>query len=168
MKRVLVIGCPGAGKSTFARSLSRITGLPLCHLDLIWHKPDRTNVTREVFDARLEAILSEETWIIDGNYGRTVSRRLAFADTVFFFDLPVEECLAGAEARIGTKRADLPWIEETLDPEFREWILHFPTEELPKLYRRLEGFEGETVIFHSRSEGENYLRALKKKNGERV
>ena len=37
MKRILVIGCPGAGKSTFARALRDRTGLPLWYLDQIWH-----------------------------------------------------------------------------------------------------------------------------------
>ena len=41
MKKVLILGCPGAGKSTFARKLRDKTGLPLYYLDMIWHKPDR-------------------------------------------------------------------------------------------------------------------------------
>ena len=58
MKKVIVIGCPGAGKSTFARRLRDLTGLPLFYLDRIWHKADRTTVSREEFDAALEQILS--------------------------------------------------------------------------------------------------------------
>ena len=57
MKKVIVIGCCGAGKSTFARKLRDLTGLPLHYLDMIWHKPDRTNVSREEFDAALQNIL---------------------------------------------------------------------------------------------------------------
>ena len=53
MQRVMIIGCPGAGKSTFARALAEKTGLPLIHLDLIWHKPDRTHISRDEFDLRL-------------------------------------------------------------------------------------------------------------------
>ena len=49
MKRAIVIGSPGAGKSTFARKLKDKTGLPLYYLDRIFHKPDRTTVTREEF-----------------------------------------------------------------------------------------------------------------------
>ena len=60
MKKVLVIGCPGAGKSTFARRLRDETGLTLYHLDMIWHKPDKTNITREEFDQRLFEILEKE------------------------------------------------------------------------------------------------------------
>lgn len=50
MEKIMVIGSPGAGKSTFSRKLRDVTGLPLYYLDTIWHKPDRTNISREEFD----------------------------------------------------------------------------------------------------------------------
>ncbi len=65
-QRAIVIGCPGSGKSTFSRKLRDSTGLPLYYLDLLWHKPDRTTVSREKFDKRLYEILMQEQWIIDG------------------------------------------------------------------------------------------------------
>ena len=58
MLRAMVIGCPGAGKSTFARKLRDITGLPLYYLDMLWHKPDKTNISREEFDRTLSVILN--------------------------------------------------------------------------------------------------------------
>ena len=72
MKRIIVIGSPGSGKSTFSRKLNILTNIPLYHLDLIWHKPDKTNVTKEVFDKDLFEILKQDSWIIDGNYQRTL------------------------------------------------------------------------------------------------
>ena len=50
MEKALIIGCPGAGKSRFARALHQVSGLPLYHLDLIWHLPDRTHLSRQAFD----------------------------------------------------------------------------------------------------------------------
>ena len=70
MERVVVIGCPGAGKTTFARRLRDVSGLPLYHLDRLWHRPDRTTVPRAEFDARLREIVRQERWIIDGDYQR--------------------------------------------------------------------------------------------------
>ena len=135
LERVLVIGSPGAGKSTLARGLRDALGLPLVYLDMIWHKPDGTNVTQAEFDERLAAALNGERWIIDGNYLRTLERRLERCDAVIFLDLPVEACLAGAAARIGQPREDLPWQEDALDPEFADYIRRFPIEQRPEVVR---------------------------------
>lgn len=159
MKRAMIIGSPGAGKSTFARGLRDLSGLPLYHLDLLWHKPDRTTVSREEFDARLEEILRKEQWIIDGNYQRTLEVRMKACDTVFLMDFPPEVCLAGAEARVGKVHEDLPWVEETLDPEFRQWILDFSKNSLPEIYRLLETYQSgrDIYIFRSRAEADAWL-----------
>lgn len=66
-----MIGCPGAGKSVFSKKLAAATGLPLIHLDNIWHKTDKTTVSREEFDMRLGDIIKRDEWILDGNYVRT-------------------------------------------------------------------------------------------------
>ena len=71
MKKILVIGCPGAGKSTFARRLSAKTRLPLHYLDMIWHRPDKTNVGREAFVEEVNKIIKGDEWIIDGTYLHT-------------------------------------------------------------------------------------------------
>lgn len=76
MKKVILIGSPGAGKSTFGRRLRDITGLPLYYLDQLWHRPDKTTVSREEFDRRLREILLNDQWILDGNYQRTLEVRL--------------------------------------------------------------------------------------------
>lgn len=159
MKKILVIGCPGAGKSTFAQKLRESLQLPLYYLDMIWHKPDRTTCSREEFDRRLQKILQEDRWIIDGNYLRTLEVRLQKADTVFFLDYPSEVCLAGAKERIGKKREDLPWVETEFDEEFRQWILDFSRDQLPVIYRLLKQYEAgkKIFVFRSREEAERYL-----------
>ena len=160
MRRVLVIGPSGAGKSTFARALRDKTGLPLYYLDMIWHLPDKTTVSREEFDARLAELLEEPAWILDGNYARTLEVRLRAADTVFLLDFPVEVCLQGVASRRGQYREDMPWVETEEDPEFTAWIKSFPTEKLPRTYALLERYrEGrEIYVFHSREEAWAWLR----------
>ena len=160
MKKILVIGCPGSGKSTFARRLRDLTGLPLYYLDQIWHKPDRTTVSRPEFDAALGEILAQDTWIIDGNYSRTLERRVAACDAVFLMDYPTDVCLTGAAARVGQVREEMPWTEETLDPEFAQYIRDFAAEQLPQVYELLTqyGKDREIVIFHSREEADAWLR----------
>ena len=158
MKKIVVIGCPGAGKSTFARRLREMTGLPLYYLDQIWHKADRTTVSKEEFDAKLREIIQQDSWIIDGNYLRTMENRLESCDTVFFLDYPLEICLEGAKARIGTLREDMPWVETEFDEEFRQWILDFPKDQIPVIYELLKKYETEKeiIIFKSRDEAEKF------------
>lgn len=159
MKKVIVIGCPGSGKTTFAEALQGRTGLPLYYLDAIWHKPDRTHISREEYDARLSEILETDAWIIDGNYSRTIERRLAACDTVFLFDLPVEVCLDGATARLGKARYDMPWIDTELDPGLKRAIEEFGTQNLPAIYALIDRYrEGRiVVIFRSREEADGFL-----------
>lgn len=162
MEKVLVIGCPGAGKSTFARALRDRTCLPLYYLDQIWHKPDGTNVSTAEFDARLAEILRQHRFIVDGNYLRTMEMRLRCCDTVFLLDYPLSVCLAGAQARVGVPHEDLPWVEQELDPEFRQWIEDFPTAQLPVIYQLLARYHDSRriTVFHSREEADAYLRVL--------
>ena len=159
MKKVIVIGCPGSGKTTFAEKLQKKTGLPLFYLDAIWHRPDRTHISREEYDARLAEILALDSWIIDGNYSRTIECRLSGCDTVFLFDLPVEICLEGAISRIGKERYEMPWTDTELDPKFKEEIEQFPGKNLPAIYELLEKYkENKTlVIFKSREAADAFL-----------
>ena len=164
MLKIIIVGSPGAGKSTFARKLRDITGIPLFYLDMLWHKPDRTTVTQEEFNNRLNGILQKDRWIIDGNYQRTLEPRLQACDTVFLMDFPLETCISGAESRIGKKREDLPWTELEFDPEFKQWIQNKKKNRLPQLYEMIETYKDnkEIMVFHSRKEADDYLAAMKK------
>ena len=162
MLKVIIVGCPGAGKSTFARKLNQITNLPLYHLDMLWHKPDRTNISKEKFDEELKKILKKDKWIMDGNYQRTLEMRLKECATAFLLDYPLEVCLSGAQSRIGKKREDLPWLEEKFDENFKNWILNFEKEKLPQIYDLLDKYKENKniVIFKSREEADNYIKNI--------
>lgn len=162
MIKIIIIGSPGSGKSTFARKLRDITDIPLYYLDMIWHKPDRTNISQKEFDTQLNDILQKDRWIIDGNYQRTLETRLEKCDTVFLMDFPIDVCLSGAESRIGKKREDLPWIEHEFDEEFRQWIIDFPENRLTQIYQKIEKYRHnkDIIIFKSRKEVDEYLDSL--------
>ena len=159
MKKIIIVGSPGVGKTTFARKLQEKIGLPLYHLDSIWHKPDKTNIPREEFDKILAGIISKDEWIIDGCYCRTIDIRVKACDTVFFLDFPLETCLQGARERIGQERPEMPWIEKSLDEDFKQWILDFPKEQLPKIYQSIENYgkDKNIIIFKSRKESDEYI-----------
>ena len=162
MNKVIIIGCPGSGKTTFAEKLQKCTGLPLYYLDAIWHKPDKTHIPREEFDRRIGEIFETPRWIIDGNYKRTIEMRMKQSDTVFLFDLPVEVCLQGVTVRVGKERYDLPWLETELDPEFKQFIEDFPKDTLPYIYELLEKYKSEkqVIIFKSREEADEFIAYL--------
>ena len=163
MKKVIVIGCSGSGKSVFSRSFAHLTGLKLYHLDNIWWREDGTNISREEFDARLGEILEGDGWIIDGNYKRTMERRMAACDTVIFFDLPLEICIEGIKARKGKPRPDMPWkgAGDSDDPEFMKFVRSYNVEHRPHVLELLERYkEKNIIIFKTRKESEDFLRKL--------
>lgn len=158
MNKVIIIGCPGSGKSTFSRALHKLTDLPLYHLDLLNWNSDKTTVSKEVFLERLQNVLVLDKWIIDGNYGSTIELRLKECDTVFFLDYPVEVCIDGIKQRKGKERSDIPWIETEDDEEFMEFIRNYNIQSRPKVLSLLEKYsEKDIVIFKSREEADNYI-----------
>ena len=165
MKRVLVIGSPGAGKSTFSRTLAGHTGLPLIHLDAHYHLPGWVEPDAADWDAKLDSLLSGDSWIIDGNYGGSMDRRLALADTAILLDYPTRLCLWRAIRRIATMhgqvRPDAPMgCPERFDPEFLWYIAMFRRAKTPALNRRLAKFAGTTIRFRRPHEAQAFLDAL--------
>ena len=164
MKRALIIGCPGSGKSTFARALAEITDLPLYHLDMMYWNADRTQVEKSIFRARLDEVLSRDQWIIDGNYRSTMELRLQNADTVFFLDYPTEVCLSGLRERLGKPRPDMPWIEQEEDVEFTNYVRSFAGQNRPFILALLEKYPSvPTVVLTDRAQAEAYLKSISHK-----
>ena len=156
--RILILGSPGSGKSTFAKKLAESTGLPLIHLDNIWWKADRTHISREEFDLRLAEVLQGEKWIIDGDYSRTWEPRIAACDTAVFLDLSEEECMAGITERVGQARTDIPWTEQELDPELAELFRSYRETKRPALMELLDRYpEKLVIIFTARAAADAWL-----------
>lgn len=162
MKKVIVIGCPGAGKSTFSRKLAAKTSLPIHYLDMIWHRQDKSNIGREALIIELNKIIKGDEWIIDGNYLGTLPLRLQHCDTVIFLDLPIDVCLSGARERIGKAREDMPWQETEMDPEFYQYILDFPKTQLPVINDLLDSCRNRLNIirFKSRADADAFIESL--------
>ena len=163
MKKVIVIGCPGSGKSTVSRALHNRTGISLYHLDMMYWNADKTTVEKIVFLERLSAVLEKDEWIIDGNYGSTMELRMAACDTVIFLDYPLDVCLDGIKERRGKPRSDMPWIETEEDAEFIEFIKSYNEQQKPKVLELLEKYSDKNIVnFKSREEADAFL------NGENL
>ena len=159
MKKIIVIGCPGSGKSTFSRKLHDKTLIPLYHLDLMFWREDKTTVPRDVFLSHLSDVLEKDEWIIDGNYASTMEERMAACDTVVFLDFPRDVCLEGVRERRGKPRSDMPWIETEEDAEFISLIEKYNDEQRPKVLSLVEKYKRgrEIYIFESRREADDFI-----------
>lgn len=159
MKKIIVIGCPGSGKSTLSRKLHKITGIPLYHLDMMHWNEDKTTEERDVFIQKLSKTLEMNEWIIDGNYKSTMELRMQACDTVIFLDYPLEVCLNGVMERMGKPRSDIPWVgNDVEDTKFIETIKNYNLNNRPEVIELLKKYSYKKIhIFKSRIEADNFL-----------
>jgi adenylate kinase family enzyme len=164
MKRVLVIGSGGAGKSTFAVQLAERTGLPLIHLDALFWGPGWVETPRDEWASRVSELASAERWIMDGNYGGSLDARLACCDTVIFLDVPRVVCLWRVIRRRirfhGRSRPDMTaGCVEQLSWEFLSWIWTYPSRRRPRVLQRLSELRADqqSIVLKSNAEVRNFL-----------
>lgn len=142
MKRVLVIGSGGSGKTAVARRLAERTGLPLVHLDALYWRPGWVPTPADEWRATVQQLVTADAWIMDGNYGGTLDLRLEACDTVVFLDLPRIVCLWRVLKRqlryLGRVRPDLPpGCRERLSWDFLAWIWTYPVRRRGDILKRL-------------------------------
>ena len=152
MKRIIIIGSGGAGKSTLARALGERLGLPVVHLDAqFWQAGWKERNREDWLEWQRHATL-EPRWIMDGNFGGTLGVRLAAADTVIFLDLPPALCVARALRRVlrylGRSRPDMArGCPEKLDLNFLRWIWNYPRRNRPVILEQLARLgQGQRVV----------------------
>ena len=162
MQKVIVIGCPGSGKSTFSKALHQKTTLPLVHLDNLFWNANKTTVEKSVFLEKLSHVLAQEQWIIDGNYASTMERRLQACDTVFFLDYPMEICLHGIAERKGKPRSDMPWVETADDEAFLEFIKNYAQNCRPQVLELLSRYAHKDIfVFTARTQADAFIAHIK-------
>lgn len=169
MKRIAIVGCGGAGKSTLARQLGEILHLPVIHLDKEFWQPGWKMRPREEEHKILEKIARQDEWIIDGNYQSTMSTRFEVADTIIFLDFPTLLCLRRIIKRFfkyrGTTRPDMTeGCPEKLDLEFIFWILSYRKSYRPIVLEKMAQYapNRKVLIFQQPAQVELFLTDIEK------
>ena len=169
MKKVIVIGGNGSGKSTMSVELARITGLPLTHLDKLYWTGDWCARSHEEFDALLISELEKDSWILDGTMRRTLPLRLNYCDTVIYLDFSGIRCFFGTLGRVlknrGKVRADMGGnCREKLNKRSFSFIfgtLKFNKKNRKYIYSHLaEHKDVNVIILKNRRQVKKFLRSL--------
>ncbi|WP_085123060.1 hypothetical protein [Tistlia consotensis] len=165
MRRVLVLGGAGAGKTVFARRLGAATGLPVVHLDRHYWRPGWTALAPADWQAEVERLAAAPRWIMDGNYAGSLPLRLARADTVVLLDPPRRTCLWRV-----TRRTLRHWrrvrpelgsgCPERFDWGFLCYVWTYRKVHRPRVLAALEGFKGRVLVLRDRAEVEACLARL--------
>ncbi len=123
MKRVVIVGRGASGKSTLARRLADITGLPVIEVDKIFWRPGLIATPRERWIVMQEKLVAGDRWIMDGDLGPydAAEVRLRAADTIIFLDFSLVRC-AWRAIRRSCERAN-----------FWRWLLAYRYQSRPIL-----------------------------------
>jgi adenylate kinase family enzyme len=167
MKRVLLIGAGGAGKSTLSRRLGEILGLKVIHLDVEHWRPGWVETPKDEWARKVGELCGGDSWVIDGNYSSTLEPRLAACDTVVFLDLPRAVCVWRVFKRVLTYRKNTrpdmaEGCHEQFDLKFLLWVWNYPERTRPKVLALLEKYrEGKQVVrLRSSAEVKRFLNQL--------
>jgi adenylate kinase family enzyme len=169
MKKVAIIGCGGAGKSTFSRILSEVLNIPVYHLDKLNWKPGWISTPRDEWDELMKTLISKEEWIIDGNYSRTLDIRLNNADTIVFLNMAMYLCIYRIVKRRfmyhGKSRPDMhEGCPEKLHIDFVKWVWGYNKNQKPRILEKLNKLSKEknVIILNSSSEVDKFIYDLNK------
>jgi adenylate kinase family enzyme len=164
MKRVVVIGSGGSGKSIFSRQLGEITGLPVVHLDALFWRPNWTRTPDDEWVDTIRREIAKPEWIMDGNFGGTREMRMQAADTVIMLDLPRWLCMYRITRRMlqygGRRRPDMAeGCREKLDLEFIAWVWNYRKSSRARAFAEIEKLNNQrVVILKNRKEVAEFLR----------
>ncbi|MDE6470678.1 MAG: topology modulation protein [Eubacterium sp.] len=171
MKKIIVIGGNGSGKTTFARQLSKQLDIPLIFIDKIYWTDNWTRADEDTANAVLKSEMQKDKWIIDGNHTSSIPERLKECDTVFYFDFSAFDCLIGSIVRViknyGIQRDDVGGKNniEKFDKskiDFFKSVLKFNKLNRAQYYQMINAVENVNfIIFRKRKQANDYLKNKK-------
>lgn len=150
MKKIIILGSCGAGKSSLAKKLGGALNIEVIHLDQHYWKPNWERSNRPEFRKKVRKLVQGDKWIMDGNYRNTLDIRLPAVDTVIFLNLSRFVCLYRIiKRRLKKDRADvISGCGERVTWELLKWILFtFPQENKKEILEKLEKVKGYKKVF---------------------
>lgn len=175
MNKVAVIGCGGAGKSTFSRVLSKVLNIQVYHLDKLNWKPGWVPTPKDEWDDIIQNLVDKEKWIIDGNYGRTLDIRLNSTDTIVFLNMPTYLCIYRIVKRRfmyhGKSRPDMDeGCPEKLDINYVKWVWGYNRNQKPRILHKLKTLSSKknVIILSNSSEVDKFISDLKNNKQEQL
>ncbi len=163
MKRVLVIGSGGAGKSTFSRHLGSVLGIEVVHLDKLYWQPDWVKTPKDEWQKTVEGLLKGDSWILDGNFGGSREIRMKACDTIIFMDIPRRICLYRILKRSliyrNKTRPDMAeGCYERFDLDFVMWVWRYPGRAREHILEQFERFrDKDIIVLKTKSEISEFL-----------
>ena len=153
MKKIIVVGSSGAGKTYFSKQLSRSLGIELIHIDKVYWGPGWAEPSKEDWKTTLATLLRGESWIIDGNYSGTLDMRLAACDTVVFLDIRRTLCAWRVIRRtLRHYRRTRPDMAdgciERFDWPFLLFVWNYPKNTRPKILSLIDAHRESTQFIH--------------------
>ncbi|MET7305241.1 topology modulation protein [Embleya sp. NPDC005575] len=132
MRKIVVVGVGGAGRTRWADALGTRLGLPVTHLDTLYHRGDRSLAPAEEFAEAQRALIAEPGWILAGNHAPTLAMRLAAADTVVFLDINPPAAITDLLAR---RRRPEPGGHDRMNPSVLRSVLAYRHAVRPRVRR---------------------------------
>ena len=167
MKKIILIGSGGAGKSTLARRLGEKLKINVYHLDALFWKPNWVGVPKDEQKKVQHDLVKKHEWIIDGNYSGTMDIRLDAADTIIFLDIHRIICVYRVIKRMlkyrNKTRPDMgEGCEERFDLDFIKWVWDYPKAKRTEILNRLDQLstDKQVVILKSPKEVQTYLEKI--------
>ncbi|HEY9621588.1 MAG TPA: DNA topology modulation protein [Crinalium sp.] len=167
MRKILILGSGGAGKSTLARAIAQTLQLEVIHLDAHYWQAGWVESSPEEWQKTVEILLQKESWVMDGNYGGTLDLRLSVADTIIFLDMPRLTCLWRIVKRrlqyAGKTRPDMASdCPEQLNWEFIRYVWSYPDRRRRSILEKLRArpTDQTVIVLRSPTQVRDFLRSL--------
>ena len=157
--RISIIGGSGSGKSTLATILSKELNIPAVHLDAINYKANWVEIDNKERENIIRVKSSEEKWIIDGNYKKTLKERLDKSDLVIWLDYSSFAHLKGFLKRLikysNKEKPELPGCKERFSFTFLKYVITYNKTKRPEMLKLVNNIPNEKLLIFKKQKDLN-------------